>query len=85
MERTILWVRCTGFGDARSLTAYHFHFTASVRVVLPVRCTGGGAGAPAAKLFGEDPDQQVREDPLRFKQIVEAGGIPTTAGRPAVR
>jgi uncharacterized membrane protein len=38
--------------------------------------------APAlAKLFGEDPETQVREDLRRFKQLIETGEIPTVVGQ----
>jgi uncharacterized membrane protein len=36
---------------------------------------GGPAGAMVAKLFGEDPTQQVRGDMRRFKQVMETGEI----------
>lgn len=39
----------------------------------------------AAKLFGKVPQRQVREDLRRFKQIMEAGEVPTTRGQPAGR
>jgi uncharacterized membrane protein len=38
-----------------------------------------------AKLFGEEPDQQVREDLRHFKEIMEAGEIPTVTGQPSGR
>ncbi|PLS79824.1 MAG: cyclase/dehydrase, partial [Chloroflexi bacterium] len=34
------------------------------------------------KLFGEEPNQQISEDLRRFKRLMEAGEIPTTAGQP---
>jgi hypothetical protein len=39
-------------------------------------------GAIGARLFGEEPSQQVEGDLRRFKNIMEAGEIPTTAGQP---
>jgi uncharacterized membrane protein len=36
---------------------------------------GGPAGAMLAKLVGEDPGQQVRNDMRRFKQVMETGEI----------
>ena len=54
-------------------------------VMLDYDPPGGKAGAVAAKLFGEEPGQQVREDLRRFKQLVETGEIPTTHGQPAGR
>ena len=35
-----------------------------------------------AKLFGEAPQQQIEGDLRRFKNIMEAGEIPTTTGQP---
>ncbi|MBI4264958.1 MAG: SRPBCC family protein [Acidobacteria bacterium] len=35
----------------------------------------GKLGAAVAKLFGEDPTRQVREDLQRFKQIMETGRV----------
>lgn len=49
-----------------------------VRVVLEYEPPAGELGRLAAKLFGQDPDAQVREDLRRFKQVVEAGEIPTS-------
>lgn len=42
----------------------------------------GKAGALLAKLFGEDPEQQIAGDLRRFKQLMEAGEIATTDGQP---
>ena len=39
-------------------------------------------GSWAAWVFGEAPEQQVREDLRRFKQIMEAGEAPTVEGQP---
>jgi uncharacterized membrane protein len=41
----------------------------------------GGAGAAFARLFGEEPDVQVREDLRHFKQVMETGEVPTTNGQ----
>jgi uncharacterized membrane protein len=53
-----------------------------VTVELQYLPPGGIASALLAKLFGEEPEQQVREDLRRLKQLVEAGEIPTTDGQP---
>ena len=45
----------------------------------------GRLGATVAKMFGEEPSQQIREDLRRFKQLLETGEIPTTHGQPAGR
>lgn len=62
------------------------HFTprpngTEVRVVLRYDPPGGAVGAAIAKLFGEDPEHQVREELRRFKQIVETGEVATTEGQ----
>jgi uncharacterized membrane protein len=47
-----------------------------VRVELIYTPPAGAVGRAIAKLFGEEPEQQVRDDLRRFKQIVETGEIP---------
>jgi len=42
----------------------------------------GALGKAVAKLFGEEPNQQVRDDLRRFKQIVETGEIARSDGAP---
>jgi uncharacterized membrane protein len=46
---------------------------------------GGAIGATVARLFGEDPALQIQEDLFRFRQLIEAGEIATTAGQPSGR
>jgi uncharacterized membrane protein len=53
-----------------------------VRVVLDYIPPAGRVGKWVAKLFGEEPAQQIREDLRRFKRFVEVGEIPTTDGQP---
>jgi uncharacterized membrane protein len=53
-----------------------------VRVEIEYSPFGGKLGAMVAKLLGEDPDAQVEEDLRRFKQIMEAGEVPTVEGQP---
>jgi uncharacterized membrane protein len=54
-----------------------------VRVALQYSPPGGIAGALIAKMFGEEPSQQITEDLRRFKWLIETGEIPTTIGQPA--
>jgi uncharacterized membrane protein len=61
------------------------HFTpmgdaTEVRVVLKYDPPGGVVGATIAKLFGEEPSQQIREDLRRFKQLMETGAADTPGG-----
>lgn len=56
-----------------------------VRVHLQYDPPGGKVGAMIAKLFGEEPNQTVREDLRRFKRLLETGEIPTTEGQTSGR
>jgi uncharacterized membrane protein len=52
-----------------------------VRVQLHYSPPGGKAGKMIAKLFGEEPAQQIDDDLRRFKWLIETGEIPTIAGQ----
>jgi uncharacterized membrane protein len=54
-----------------------------VRVELTYSPPGGALGSVVAKLFGEEPNQQVSDDLRRFKQMVETGEIARSDGSPA--
>jgi uncharacterized membrane protein len=56
-----------------------------VRVHLQYNPPGGRVGAAVARMFGREPNQTVREDLRRFKQLMETGEIPTTEGQPSGR
>lgn len=53
-----------------------------VKVVLEYQPPAGRVGQLVAKLFGEEPERQVREDLRRFKAVMETGEAPTTEGQP---
>ena len=53
-----------------------------VRVLLQYNPPGGMVGAALARLWGEEPSQQIEGDLRRLKQILEAGAVPTTLGQP---
>lgn len=53
-----------------------------VTVNLQYSPPGGKIGARIARLFGRDAATEIREDLRRFKQLVEAGEVPTTSGQP---
>ena len=79
-------------GDADIDNAGSVHFTPApgghgtvVKVVLEYNPPAGKAGKFVAKLFAEEPDAQVREDLRHFKEMMEAGEIPTTKGQPSGR
>jgi uncharacterized membrane protein len=48
---------------------------AIVRVELEYDPPGGVLGKAVAKLFGEEPQQQVDDDVRKFKQIIETGDV----------
>lgn len=56
-----------------------------VRVTLKYDPPAGPLGALVAKLFGEEPSQQIEEDLRRFKQVMEAGEAATTEGQSSGR
>jgi uncharacterized membrane protein len=56
-----------------------------IDVEINYRAPFGKVGVAAAKLFGEEPAVQVKEDLRRFKQILETNEIPTTAGQSSGR
>ncbi|HEY9634094.1 MAG TPA: SRPBCC family protein [Coleofasciculaceae cyanobacterium] len=53
-----------------------------VKVVIEYNPPGGAVTANIAKLFGEEPKQQIGDDLRRFKMLMEAGEIATTEGQP---
>ena len=46
-----------------------------VRIALQYNPPGGLVGALLARMFGEEPSQQIREDLQRFKRLMETGLI----------
>ncbi|MBD2246001.1 SRPBCC family protein [Nostoc sp. FACHB-888] len=56
-----------------------------VKVVLEYNPPGGALGATVAKLFGEEPEQQIGDELRRFKMLMEAGEIATTEGQTSGR
>ncbi len=56
-----------------------------VKVVMEYSPPAGIVGATVAKLFGEEPEQQIGDSLARFKMLMEAGEIATTDGQPAGR
>jgi uncharacterized membrane protein len=56
-----------------------------VTVNLEYKPPAGKVGVVVAKLFHEEPGQQVEEDLRRFKQVMETGEIATTDGQPTGR
>ena len=56
-----------------------------VSVSMEYHPPAGSIGAAVAKLFGEEPDTQIREDLRHFKQILETGEIASVEGQPSGR
>jgi uncharacterized membrane protein len=59
-------------GDRGTMVRVHFTYAPPF----------GQLGRWTAKLFGEEPEQQVREDLRNFKRLMEVGEIPTIEGQP---
>jgi uncharacterized membrane protein len=53
-----------------------------VRVELDYDIPAGALGSLVARLFGEEPEQQVRDDLRRAKQVVETGDVVRSEGSP---
>jgi uncharacterized membrane protein len=53
-----------------------------VKVVIEYSPPGGALASAIAKLFGEEPEQQIGDDLRRFKMLMETGEIATTEGQP---
>lgn len=53
-----------------------------IRLDMEYKPPGGAVGVTLAKLFGEEPRQQVEDDLRRFKQVLEAGDVVRSDGSP---
>jgi len=56
-----------------------------VKIVLEYAIPGGKVAAAIAKLFGEEPEQQLGDELRRFKMLMEVGEIATIEGQPTCR
>jgi uncharacterized membrane protein len=86
-DSIIAW-KSVGHADVANAGAVNFSDAPGgrgtiVKVTLDYEPPGGRIGAAIARLFGEDPDRQVREDLRKFKQLMETGEISTSARRRA--
>ena len=84
-DTVIAW-KTVGDPDVPNAGAVHFNDAPAgrgtiVKVTLDYEPPGGRVGNFIARLFGEDPDRQVREDLRKFKQLMEVGEITTSARR----
>jgi uncharacterized membrane protein len=76
-DELISW-RSLEKADVTNTGSVHFIVTpdgrgTEVRVMLQYHPPGGKLGAAVAKLFGEEPSQQIQEDLQRFKEVMETG------------
>lgn len=86
-NRLIAWKSLPG-ADVDSAGSVRFEPAANgngtvVRVTMHYTPPAGALGTAVAKLFGEEPSQQIEGDLRRFRSIMEAGEIPTTEGQPS--
>jgi uncharacterized membrane protein len=83
-NESISWRSVPG-SDVENMGTVRFHPASGgrgteVHVALEYSPPGGSVGAVVAKLFGEEPDQQIREDLRHFKQVLETGETPPNGG-----
>lgn len=82
----ISW-RSVGSADVQSTGSVRFESAPGerdtlVRVSLNYLPPMGVVGATIAKLLGEEPEIQIRDDLRRLKQILEAGEVASVEGQP---
>ncbi len=84
-DKLIAWRSLPG-SDVSNAGSVHFADAAGgrgteVRIELQYDPPGGAIGAYVAKLFGEEPSTQIRNDLKRLKTRLESGVVPTTEGQ----
>lgn len=89
VENKLIGWRSLASADVVSAGSVHFDpvhdgQATQVTVRMQYSAPGGRLGTAVAKVFGRSPEQTVREDLRRLKQILEAGEL-TTAGNERVR
>lgn len=77
--RVITW-RSLENSDVDNAGAVRFEAAAGgrgtiIKVNIQYNPPGGVVGATVAKLFGEEPNQQLEDDLRRFKQVIELGEV----------
>lgn len=84
-DRVIAW-RSVGETNVPNTGSVRFEHApgdrgTELRVTVEYNLPGGALGAGIARLFGEEPSQQIADDLRRFKQFIETGEYATTAGQ----
>jgi len=84
-NQVISWKSLPG-ADVDNTGSVHFRAApggrgTEVRVSLKFDPPAGQLGSLVARLFGENPQQQVRDALRRFKEIIETGEVPTVHGQ----
>jgi uncharacterized membrane protein len=68
-------------GSVEFRAASEYHGGTEIMVAMDYAPPAGRGGALFARVFGQEPGMQIREDLRRLKQVLEAGEIPTTEGQ----
>jgi uncharacterized membrane protein len=88
-NENIAWQSLPG-SSVKSVGSVHFSDAPGdrgtiVTVQMQYRPPAGSFGAAFARLFGEEPGQQLRDDLRHFKQMMETGEIASVKGQPSGR
>jgi uncharacterized membrane protein len=73
--RTLPGAEVTHAGSVELSATTGWRKGTEIRVELTYDPPAGGAGRMAAKLFGKEPEQELRGDLRRFKSMLEAGEV----------
>lgn len=86
-DRPDEWISWRSTEDARIQNSGSVRFSRApgsrgteLRVQLQYVPPAGAIGRTIAKMFGEEPEQQIQEDLRRFKQLLETGEVPISDG-----
>jgi uncharacterized membrane protein len=83
IENELISWRSLPGADVAQLGSVHFspvhNGGTEVRVVMRYAPPAGKLGSGSAHILGEDPDQQVADDLRRFKQVMDAREVPSSA------
>jgi uncharacterized membrane protein len=85
-DRYLTWQSLPGAvvpnrGSVEFRAASPYHGGTEITVAMDYAPPAGRGGALFARVFGQEPGMQIREDLRRLKQLLETGEIPTTEGQ----